>query len=141
MYDTLPFDDIDGGVWKQGFDITYDASQWTPSNKLKVILMPHSHCDPGRDSKDSVVPLLSTPLLGWLQTFEGYFTRATKHILDTVIAILDTNKAYKFVWAEMSFLSLWWDQASNEQKQLFKKLVDNKQLEIVTGGWVRHRRT
>lgn len=36
----------------------------------------------------------------------------------------------------MSFLSLWWDQASNDQKQLFKKLVDNKQLEIVTGGWV-----
>ena len=73
----------------------------------------------------------------WLQTFEGYFSRATKFILDTVISILDTNPKYKFIWAEMSYLSLWWDQASNEQKTLLKKLVDNKQLEIVTGGWVR----
>jgi alpha-mannosidase II len=47
LYDTLPFDDPNGGVWKQGFDIEYDQSQWTVDNKLKVILMPHSHCDPG----------------------------------------------------------------------------------------------
>ena len=39
----------------------------------------------------------------------------------------------------MSFLSLWWDQASSAQRQLFKKLVDNKQLEIVTGGWVNSK--
>ncbi len=36
----------------------------------------------------------------------------------------------------MSFLSLWWDQASSDQRQLLKKLINNKQLEIVTGGWV-----
>ena len=54
-----------------------------------------------------------------------------------MISILDTNPKYKFIWAEMSYLSLWWDQASNDQKQLLKKLLDNKQLEIVTGGWVR----
>ena len=47
LYDNLPFDDPKGGVWTQGFDIEYDPSQWTPNNKLKVILMPHSHCDPG----------------------------------------------------------------------------------------------
>ncbi len=53
-----------------------------------------------------------------------------------MITILDTNKKYKFIWAEMSFLSLWWDQASYNQRQLLKKLLNNKQLEIVTGGWV-----
>ncbi len=47
MYETLPFDDQNGGVWKQGFDIEYDKSQWTSDKKLNVILMPHSHCDPG----------------------------------------------------------------------------------------------
>lgn len=73
---------------------------------------------------------------GWIHTFEAYFNQATKHIIDTVIAILDTNTKYKFIWAEMSFLSLWWDQATADQRQLLKKVVDNKQLEIVTGGWV-----
>jgi alpha-mannosidase II len=74
--------------------------------------------------------------LGWIHTFEAYFNQATKHIIDTVIKILDTNKKYKFIWAEMSFLSLWWDQATTDQRQLLKKLLNNKQLEIVTGGWV-----
>ncbi len=36
----------------------------------------------------------------------------------------------------MSFLSLWWDQASFDKRQLLKKVINNKQLEIVTGGWV-----
>jgi len=57
-----------------------------------------------------------------------------------VITILDTNKKYKFIWAEMSFLSLWWDQASLDQRQLLKKLINNKQLEIVTGGWVNKQK-
>ncbi len=51
LYDKLPFDDPNGGVWKQGYDIEYDQSQWTPDKKLKVILMPHSHCDPGDNNK------------------------------------------------------------------------------------------
>ncbi|CAF0778226.1 unnamed protein product [Adineta steineri] len=119
LYESLPFNDEDGGVWKQGFDIEYKPTQWSSNDKLKVILMPHSHCDPG-----------------WLHTFEGYFNQATKQIIDTVITILDTNKKYKFIWAEMSFLSLWWDQASLDQRRLLKKVVHNKQLEIVTGGWV-----
>ena len=74
--------------------------------------------------------------LGWIHTFEGYFNQATKHILNTVIQILDTNKKYKFVWAEMSFLSLWWNQANQNERDLLKKVINNKQLEIVTGGWV-----
>ncbi|CAF3685423.1 unnamed protein product [Adineta steineri] len=119
LYDSLPFDNQNGGVWGQGFDIQYNTSQWTPDNKLKIILMPHSHCDPG-----------------WLNTFEQYFMYGTRHIMNNMIQTLEKNKNYKFIWAEMSFLSLWWDQATIQQQQLLKKLISNKQFEIVTGGWV-----
>ena len=53
-----------------------------------------------------------------------------------MIQILNQNRKYKFIWAEMSFLSLWWDQAKIEQKELLKTLIHNGQFEIVTGGWV-----
>ncbi|CAF2687357.1 unnamed protein product [Rotaria sp. Silwood2] len=61
---------------------------------------------------------------------------AVRRILDAMITVLNENPKYKFVWAEMSFLSLWWNQATNDKRQLLKKFLNNKQFEIVTGGWV-----
>ena len=36
----------------------------------------------------------------------------------------------------ISYLSMWWDEQSEETKSTFKRLVTNKQLEVVAGGWV-----
>ena len=120
MIESLPFDDIDGGVWKQGFDITYDSRQWSQDKKLNIIIVPHSHNDPG-----------------WIMTFEEYFEKRTRSIIDTVVNSLSEKPTRRFIWAEISYLSLWWSQASQEMRNKMKRLiVDTKQLEIVTGGWV-----
>jgi alpha-mannosidase len=86
---------------------------------LKVFVLPHSHNDPG-----------------WLMTFQQYFDSATKNILDNIVKKLTQYKDLKFIWTEICFLDLWWQSASNGQKDDFKKLVNEGRLEIMTGGWV-----
>ncbi|TRY68325.1 hypothetical protein TCAL_04678 [Tigriopus californicus] len=120
VYQELTFDNPDGGVWKQGWDIQYDPiGARDPAQKLQVIIMPHSHNDPG-----------------WIKTFEKYYLDQTKHIFDNMVPKLLANPKRKFIWAEISYLSMWWPSQTSETRNNFKKLLNNGQLEIVTGGWV-----
>lgn len=47
VYDMLEFDNPDGGAWKQGWQIEYDNGQVAKKPQLQVVVVPHSHCDPG----------------------------------------------------------------------------------------------
>ena len=145
--------------WSEAMERRYlrRRKELWPKVPLKVIIMPHSHNDPG-----------------WLKTYEGYFHSSTKFILDNAVDKLvchsiflsqmsrwiyvmssimaDSNvkmvslinlivlqtkySTMTFIWTEISFLSLWWESAHPSRRASLKKLVDEGRFEILTGGWV-----
>ncbi|XP_043951813.1 alpha-mannosidase 2 [Gambusia affinis] len=118
VYDLLPFDNPDGGAWKQGFQISYRGDEWA-EQPLELFLVPHSHNDPG-----------------WLKTFDGYYRDQTRHILDNMLVKLGEDSRRKMIWAEISYFSQWWNHIDDQKRALVRRLVGAGQLELVTGGWV-----
>lgn len=125
MYRTLLFDDPDGGVWKQGWEIR-NPETWSAEDPLEVFVVMHSHTDPG-----------------WVKTFDQYFHDQVKGILDSSLKVCEEDKRNRFIYAEMSFFSRWWASATTEQRKSMKHLLSPsssssspQQFEIVAGGWV-----
>lgn len=96
------------------------------SKKLQIHLVPHTHDD-----------------VGWLKTVDQYFYGAERlvqagsvqYILDTVIDELNKNPNRTFIYVEIAFFKRWWDEQNDGTKTVVKKLVKNKQLEFINGGW------
>jgi alpha-mannosidase II len=114
----LPFDNPDGGAWKQGWDV--QPRSYSRSNPLTVLVVPHSHCDPG-----------------WIKTFDEYFRQQTSSIITTVITSLLEDPRRTFIWAEISYFAWWWEDQGEEMRASVKRLLQGRQLEFVTGGWVQ----
>lgn len=64
--------------------------------------------------------LLGSWFAGWLKTFEDYFASQTKHILNNMVTKLYEDSRRKFIWAEISFFAMWWEGASEEQRNRVK---------------------
>eukprot|EP00045_Choanoeca_perplexa_P013984 m.161288 g.161288 ORF g.161288 m.161288 type:complete len:1191 (-) comp16523_c0_seq1:1-3573(-) len=116
IHDGIHFEDMSRG-WHPK-NVKYDKTQWK-KRTLQVVLMPHTHVDPG-----------------WIKTLDRYYEEQTRHILDVVVDYLNEAPYRKFIWAEISFLSMWWDRADDNHRKALKRVVQSGQFEIVTGGWV-----
>ncbi|KAK2168413.1 hypothetical protein LSH36_17g13000 [Paralvinella palmiformis] len=86
---------------------------------LKIILVPHSHNDPG-----------------WHKTVFGYFQDQTKPTLDNMVNKLIKYPNMTFIWAESIFLHMWYQDSSPHTQAQLKKLIKRGQLEIVSGSWI-----
>lgn len=106
---------------------------------FQIIIVPHSHNDPG-----------------WLKTFINYFQSDSRQILNLVITKMQEYTDMTFIWSEISFLQLWWDQAHPTKQRALKQLIQQGRFEvninfqrlqarrlknltkfqITTGGWV-----
>ncbi|GAM26881.1 hypothetical protein SAMD00019534_100560 [Acytostelium subglobosum LB1] len=90
-------------------------------NGLIVLLIPHSHCDPG-----------------WLRTYNQYFEEKVHATLNNVIHTLENEKSKTFVWSEISYFRTWWDLQDSYTRIITRQLIRRGQLEIIGGGWVQN---
>ncbi|XP_073965162.1 LOW QUALITY PROTEIN: alpha-mannosidase 2-like [Choristoneura fumiferana] len=106
--------------WDKNFEERYEEFRNDSRRpKLKVIMVPHSHNDPG-----------------WLKTFEQYFEMKTKNIINNIVQSLHLYPNMTFIWSEISFLNAWWERAHPLKQKALKKLIKEGRVEITTGGWV-----
>ena len=86
---------------------------------LHIIVIPHSHNDPG-----------------WLKTYDKYFEEDTTHILSLAVEKLTQYPDMTFIWVETCFLQKWWQTQSPSVRQQFKELVKSGRIELVSGSYV-----
>ncbi|XP_052766957.1 alpha-mannosidase 2-like isoform X2 [Mya arenaria] len=113
------FDDLIDGQYVLPHKPVNEAAYSDNLEPLTVIIMPFTHVDPG-----------------WLQTLDEYYMFSVRNILDGMVRKLVFYPELTFIWAEIVFFSMWWNEQNKEIKQNVRDLVKQGRLEFVSGGWV-----
>lgn len=103
-YHRMNFEHQINSEWEEGWCVKPNPNTWNNENKLHVFVVPHSHNDPG-----------------WLRTFDEYYDYATKYILYNMLRNLKEHKEMRFIWAEISFFSRWYEGLMESEKNSVKK--------------------
>lgn len=105
---------------------TFLGARDDSTSSLDIHIVPHTHDD-----------------LGWLRTVQQYYdgessndrSESVKRILTSVVPALKADPNKKFIYVEVGFFKMWWDQQSDETKATVKELVKNGQFEFINGGY------
>ncbi|RWS28463.1 lysosomal alpha-mannosidase-like protein [Leptotrombidium deliense] len=87
-------------------------------NQLNVHIVCHTHLD-----------------TGWVETYDDYYFRYVRDIIDSVVKNLYEFPNRKFIFVETSFFSRWWNEQNDVTKNRVYWLVQTGQLEFISGGW------
>ena len=123
MYDEMNF--TTNSRKSGGLYVLHEKSQEYKKNSkngkepLQIIVVPHSHNDPG-----------------WLWTLETYYTVRTRSILTNTVLFLEKFPDFRMIWTETIFLDIWWKESPLDMQNKFKDLVKQGRIEILSGGWV-----
>eukprot|EP01136_Pigoraptor_vietnamica_P025489 Opistho-1_new@7004 len=106
--------------------LKYNTNASVRDDKLNVHLVAHTHDD-----------------VGWLKTVDQYYMGANnsiqhagvQYILDSVMRSLNQNPDRKFIYVEIAFFSRWWDEQTDETKDMVRQFVREGRLEFINGGW------
>ncbi|KAM9978065.1 hypothetical protein ACTFIY_011817 [Dictyostelium cf. discoideum] len=82
---------------------------------LNVHIVPHTHDD-----------------VGWVKTVDEYYYgsnmtitfKAVQYVLDNVIECLLLNNDRKFIYVEIAYFEMWWNEQTDSMKQKVKSLVE-----------------
>ncbi|KAF6034858.1 MAN2A1 [Bugula neritina] len=89
-------------------------------NKMvTVVLMPHSHNDPG-----------------WLHTYDMYYDMRTSVMFNNLVKFLSTvDKEMPFQWSESVSLLRWYKSASESSRSILKSAIKAGTVLIDHGSW------
>ena len=58
---------------------------------------------------------------GWVKTYESYYTQQVRHILNNMLSKLEQYPKFRFMYAEISFFHIWWNEIDQDKRQRVKK--------------------
>ena len=58
---------------------------------------------------------------GWVKTFDDYYKQQTKNIFELMLTKLEQYPKGKFMYAEMSFFSKWWNEIDAAKRDRVKR--------------------